>query len=90
MKQTSSTYQDYPYFIPRLANSPGGQEWQCRNRRTALFANTTGLSAVKTQTKLVGADIENIKRHMHFGPRQINRQSSPLKTGSANAQTLLG
>jgi hypothetical protein len=24
------------------------------------------------------------------GPRQINRQSSPLKTGSVNAQTLLG
>jgi|AntAceMinimDraft_12_1070368.scaffolds.fasta_scaffold38355_1 hypothetical protein len=66
MKQISSTYHDYPYFIPRLADSPGGQEWQCRNRRTALFANTTGLSAVKTQTKLVGADIEMIKRHIHL------------------------
>ena len=25
-----------------------------------------------------------------YGPRQINRQSSPLKTGSANAQMLRG
>jgi hypothetical protein len=59
-------YHAYPYFIPRLANSPGCQEWQCRNRRTALFSNTTGLRAVKTQNKLGGANIEMIKRHMHL------------------------
>jgi hypothetical protein len=66
MKQPSSMYHAYPYYSSRLANSPGELEWRCRNRRTELFGNTTGLIAVTVQTKSQLAEIEKIKRHMHF------------------------
>lgn len=63
MKQPSNKY---PYFNLSQAAKPGGDEWKCRNRRTQLFGNTTGLIAVTVQKKCCLAEIDRIRRHMHL------------------------
>lgn len=65
MKQTSKMYHAYPYFIPRLVNSPSQQGMRCRNRRVELFANATGLRAVNIQTENRRKVIGRIRELMH-------------------------
>lgn len=75
MLQNTNKQSAYPYYLPRLASSKGGREWQCRCRRTDLFSATTGLQAVKVHTKSRLAEIERVERHMHLD--HISAWNSP-------------
>lgn len=60
MEQNIIAHKNYPYYNPRFAASADGAEWKSRNRRVALFAKATNLTAISPRTKSIRKEFDQI------------------------------